>query len=153
MELERGDSVKYRVRGLYYVLDEDEDGYKKLRVISVGSWSDYYTYKIPAEVKEINVTGLKGEVYVDDYDAKKVKFSWNPVPEASSYNMQYIRSSVKLTGLTEENWSEFYDKKALLMMRLKQQIRMLHLIRGQAMCIIFIIVWLLVQRTRTIMCV
>jgi len=110
LELERGDSVKYRVRGLYYVYDEDEDGLETLRVVSAGPWSDYYTYKIPAEPTEIKVTGVKAEIYESDYLSKAVKFSWNPVPEASSYYVQYISSSEKLTGLTEDNWSEFYGK-------------------------------------------
>lgn len=109
LNLAVGDTVKYRVRGLYYTLNEDVTPEKR-DVIGVGEWSDYYVYKVP-ELKDVPlVTGLTGTTYKDPNGKKYVRFKWNPVAEVSYYNVQIMYSDVKLTGLTSDTWTQFWNE-------------------------------------------
>lgn len=109
-----GQSVKYRVRGLYYTRDELKDAEGKTKytfnVFSVGEWSDTYVYTAPTLTKIATPTGFAVKAEYDEDDDPYLSFTWNAVPNASTYYIDMIRSDVALNGITAANWNAVYNK-------------------------------------------
>lgn len=105
-----GQGATYRVRGIYYTEDTKVDPWQ-VNVIAVGEWSDAYTYTRPADKTVGTVTGITFSAYENDENDPYVKVTWNPLPEASYYSYQLLRSDVPLTGLTDATWDEFWKRR------------------------------------------
>ena len=111
-----GQSVNYRVRGLYYTRDEvkDAEGNTKytVNVFAVGDWSETYTYTAPTVQKLAVPTGLAlSEVEYDEEDGRVYyTVDWNEDKNVSSYRVRFIFSNMALNGLTNANWENVYGR-------------------------------------------
>lgn len=103
-----GQSVSYRVRGLYYTINEDVVP-SQYNVQSVGEWSEKYTYKRVADKAVTVVSGVKVQGKAQG-TSKYIKATWNTVPEATAYECQMLKSDAPLTGLTAATWDEFWNR-------------------------------------------
>lgn len=104
-----GAAVTYRVRGLYYT--ETQIGETvNYQVVSVGEWSDLYTYTRKETVKLSEVTGLTYKIDQSG-TTNEIYLTWNLNPGVARYRVEIISSNVPVTGLTKDNWSSFFKKK------------------------------------------